>query len=96
MQEMEGSLTYKIPHSLIEEFGKVALDNKYGDKHIETLALVTGVWSQGNLIAKDLIFPKQRGTSFDVEDLGNFKWLLAFNLFNYFCVKVNKKIVYCR
>ena len=49
----------------------MALLNKKDKNHIETLALIAGVWSGRHLIAKDLIFPKQNGSSSDVEDLGN-------------------------
>ena len=66
----QNEFLYKIPSSIIEKFGKVALENKYLNRHIETLALITGVWSGNEIIAKDLIFPKQRGSSTDVEDLG--------------------------
>ena len=69
---MDDKVLYKIPYQMLQEFGKVALENKHIDSHIETLALVTGVWSEKNLIARELIFPKQKGTTSWVEDLGNF------------------------
>ena len=63
-------ITYKIPKDLIDSFIKEALKNKGTNGHIECLALVAGQWNGNQLIAKDLIFPKQRGTSTSVEDLG--------------------------
>ena len=68
---MADDVIYKIPYQIIEEFEKVSLLNKKAGSHIETLALITGVWSGRHFIAKDLIFPKQNGSSSDVEDLGN-------------------------
>ena len=70
-ETMENDVVYEIPYQMIEAFGKVALLNKKDKNHIETLALIAGVWSGRHLIAKDLIFPKQNGSSSDVEDLGN-------------------------
>ena len=46
------------------------LKNKTTNGHIETLALITGCWNGSTLIAKDVIFPKQTGTSMEVEDRG--------------------------
>ena len=63
-------VTYKISKQLIDAFTKEALKNRNKSGHNETLALIAGVWQEGELIAKDLIFPKQNGTSSDVEDLG--------------------------
>ena len=67
---MMAAITYKIPKDLIDSFIKEALKNKGKNGHIESLALVVGHWHGNQLIARDLIFPKQRGTSSSVEDLG--------------------------
>ena len=64
-------IAYKIPKGLIQAFETEALKNRSKNGHIETLALVAGTFSEGALVAKDLIFPNQKGTSSDVEDLGN-------------------------
>ena len=68
---MADDVVYKIPYQMIEEFGRVSLLNKKNGSHVETLALIAGFWSGRQLIAKDLIFPKQNGSTSDVEDLGN-------------------------
>lgn len=67
---MMATITYKVPKDLIDDFTKEALKNKDKDGYVETLALVTGYLSGTQLIAKDLIFPKQKGTSTSVENLG--------------------------
>ena len=69
---MMARITYKIPKDLIDGFIKEALKNTDRNGHIESLALVAGYWNGNELIAKDLIFPKQRGTSSSVEDLGKY------------------------
>ena len=81
---IENEIVYKIPNKIIEEFAKVALENKCHGAHIETLALVTGVWCGKVLIAKELIFPRQKGSVTDVEDLGNSSLVLKCNWKNSF------------
>ena len=73
---MMAPITYKIPKDLIDSFVKEALKNKNTNDHIETLALVVGYRSGNQLVAKDLIFPKQKGTSTSVEDLGKYLMFL--------------------
>ena len=68
---MNGTIKYIICEEIIKIFCKEALKNKSSNGHIETLALVTGYWDGTSLIADGLIFPKQSGTSTEVEDLGN-------------------------
>ena len=68
--DIQRKILYKIPNDIIKEFGKLALENKSLNGHIETLALITGFWSGNDIIAKELIFPKQRGSPIAVEDLG--------------------------
>ena len=68
---MNGKIRYIISEEILETFCWEALKNKSPSGHIETLALVTGYWNGTNLIADGLIFPKQSGTSTEVEDLGN-------------------------
>ena len=69
---------YKISNSLLEKFATEAKQNisQKGD-HRETLAFVTGCWEEqeNEIIAKEVIFPKQRGTSTEVEDLGKYIFL---------------------
>lgn len=80
----EEEVVYKIPNQIIQEFCQVALNNKDTRGHIETLGLITGVWSGKDLIAKELIFPQQKGSASYVEDLGN-------NMFFYYY----SHIIYC-
>ena len=64
-------LNYKIPEKLIYQFASEAKENwSEIEGHCETLAVLTGHWSGNNLIAHDLVFPKQKGSTSDVEDLG--------------------------
>ncbi len=66
---------YKIPKGLLEKFATEAKQNRcYKGDHRETLAFVTGCWreQENDIIAKEVIFPKQRGTSSNVEDLGKY------------------------
>ena len=63
-------MEYKIPKDLIDNFIKEALQSRDDNGQVESLALVAGFLDGNQLTAKDLIFPKQKGTSFDVEDLG--------------------------
>ena len=66
---------YRIPNGLLEKFATEAKQNRTdkGD-HRETLAFITGCWNEqeNEIIAKEIIFPKQRGTSTEVEDLGKY------------------------
>ena len=81
MQEME--ISYSVPRDLLEKFAVEAQQNKCvnGDGHKETLAFITGHWLQNKIFAKDLIFPKQRGSSTDVEDLGkNYQTMISKNI----------------
>ena len=65
-----------VQQNFIEEFLKVAKNNlSVGDdnQHVETLAYLLGYESeQGNLIATELIFPKQEGSPVMVVDQGKF------------------------
>ena len=65
-----------VQQNFIEEFLKVAKNNlSVGDdnQHVETLAYLLGYESeQGNLIATELIFPKQEGSAVMVVDQGKF------------------------
>ena len=71
-QKVEGGITYIIPNGILEAFGRESLKNKTSNGHIETLALITGCWNGSTLIARDIIFPKQTGTSTEVEDKGKY------------------------
>ena len=63
-----------IQENFIEDFMKVAKHNlSVGDNlHVETLAYLLGYESEGNLIATELIFPKQEGSAVQVADQGKF------------------------
>ena len=64
-----------VQQNFIEEFLKVAKNNlSVGDdnQHVETLAYLLGHESEGNLIATELIFPKQKGSAVMVVDQGKF------------------------
>ena len=63
-----------IQENFIEDFMKVAKHNlSVGDnQHVETLAYLLGHESEGNLIATELIFPKQEGSAVMVLDQGKF------------------------
>ena len=65
-----------VQQNFIEEFLKVAKNNlSVGDdnQHVETLAYLLGYESEhGNLIATELIFPKQEGSAVMVVDQGKF------------------------
>ena len=63
-----------VQKNFIEEFLKVAKNNlSVGDNlHVETLAYLLGHESEGNLIATELIFPKQKGSAVKVVDEGKF------------------------
>ena len=81
MQGME--ISYSVPRDLLEKFAVEAQQNKCvnGGGHKETLAFITGHWLQNKLFAQDLIFPKQRGSSTEVEDLGkNYQTMISKNI----------------
>ena len=61
-----------VQENFIEEFMKVAKHNLSVDDnlHVETIAYLLGYESEGNLIATELIFPKQEGSSVMVVDQG--------------------------
>ena len=63
-----------VQETFIEEFMKVAKHNlSVSDNlHVETLAYLLGYESEGNLIATELIFPKQEGSPVMVVDQGKF------------------------
>ena len=63
------------PRDMIEEFVKVAISEVYSSGKIECLAYVAGYKDKNNLIGTHLIFPRQLGTSWKVEDLGNYSIL---------------------
>ena len=62
----------KIPQELIQRFLEIASNNKAEDKgHIETLAYLMGHKQEnGTIVATELIFPAQKGSSTLVEDEG--------------------------
>ena len=63
--------TYQISKNLIEFFAKEALKNVSGINQLnETLAYIVGHKNENHVVADEIIFPKQRGSSSDVEDLG--------------------------
>ena len=73
------TMQYNIPSKLFEEFGRVARENlDENGFQIETLGILIGIKEGSEITAKELIFPDQRGTASDVEDLG--KLTEAFDL----------------
>ena len=61
----------KIPESIVSEFVEVSSKNFSRDSgHIETLAFLVGYKNDNDVIATELIFPKQLGTPTKVDDLG--------------------------
>ena len=63
---------YIISDDLISQFMKVAGTNTsiQDSQHLETLAFLLGYSENDNLIATDLIFPKQDGQAHKVDDQG--------------------------
>ena len=85
---------YKIPESMIKCFTEYAAKNKSSvdKKHIETLAFLVGYKEDNEIIGTDLVFPKQKGAAFDVEDHG--KCLPTFeyeNLWALFSINIMHK-----
>ena len=75
-----------VQENFIEEFMKVAKHNlSVSDNlHVETLAYLLGYESEGNLIATELIFPKQEGSAVMVLDQGKFTIIgLSFDVFGF-------------
>ena len=62
----------QIPQELIGRFLEVASNNKAEDgRHIETLAYLIGYKQKnGTIVATELVFPAQKGSSIHVEDEG--------------------------
>ena len=63
---------YIIGDDLLSQFTRVAVKNTsiQDGQHLETLAFLLGYSSNDNLIATDLIFPKQHGQACKVDDEG--------------------------
>ena len=63
---------YIIADDLISQFMKIAGKNIsiQDGQHVETLAFLLGYSENDNMIATDLIFPKQDGQAHKVDDLG--------------------------
>ena len=62
----------QIPCSVISKFVEVSSQNFSIDcEHIETLAFLIGYINENDVIATELIFPKQHGTPCKVDDLGD-------------------------
>ena len=63
---------YIIGDDLLSQFTKVAVKNTsiQDGQHVETLAFLLGYSANDNLIATDLIFPKQIGQAHKVDDQG--------------------------
>ena len=61
-----------IPNELIDKFVSVSSQNvsKEDGKHLETLAFLSGIRQNGNLIGSDLIFPRQNCRPNSVEEQG--------------------------
>ena len=63
---------YIIGDDLLTQFTKVAVKNTsiQDGQHLETLAFLLGYSANDNLIATDLVFPKQYGQAHKVDDEG--------------------------
>ena len=63
---------YIIGDDLLSQFTKVAVKNTsiQDGQHVETLAFLLGYLDNDNLIATDIIFPKQHGQAHKVDDEG--------------------------
>ena len=103
--DSQKKILYKIPNGIIQEFGRLALENRSINGHIETLALITGVQSGNDIIAKELIFPRQKGSPIAVEDLGKYSCNIhTANSYSENTVEVQQKdcslfwiaVIYCR
>ena len=92
---MMATITYKVPKDLIDDFTTEALKNKDRHGHVESLALVAGHWNGNQLIANDLIFPKQRGTSNSVEDLGKYSIFILSTFLLGFTKKTSEYAAVC-
>ena len=67
--------TKEIPQELIKRYLEVASNNKSPEdgRHIETLAYLMGHRQEnGTIVATELIFPAQKGSSIQVDDEGKF------------------------
>ena len=87
-----------VQENFIEEFMKVAKHNLSVDDnlHIETLAYLLGYESEGNLIATELIFPKQEGSSVMVVDQGKLLGCLCWCIWVLGMLKVAFCTALCR
>ena len=77
-------MRYKIPHTVLTTFLEHAVNNfaandnagsshlPHHGYHIETLAFLVGIQDGEEILATEIIFPKQFGTSGHVEDLGKY------------------------
>ena len=83
---------YIIADDLLSQFTKVAVTNvsNHDGQHVETLSLLLGYSDNDNLIATDLVFPKQNGQAHKVDDEGIV--MLHFKLF-YCLLKVTSFVV---
>ena len=62
--------SYKVHTQLLYNFLIEALKNKSLDGNLETLAYITGHIQNGVIVSHDLVYPKQRGSVSNVDDLG--------------------------
>ena len=84
-------MEYQIPSQILHYFGSECLRNLGTDgQHVETLAVALGHKKDNQILIEELIFPKQSGSSFNVEDLGklcfNFNSILICNVLTAFYV----------
>ena len=62
--------SYKIHTQLLYNFVIESLKNRSLDGNLETLAYVSGHIQNGVVISHDLVYPRQRGSVSNVDDLG--------------------------
>ena len=73
----------KIPGAIISQFVEISSKNISTDcGHIETLAFLIGNEIDNEVIATELVFPKQDGTPIKVDDLGIDEYNCFFDFTN--------------
>ena len=70
----------KIPEFIISKFVQLSSKNYLEEcGHVETLAFIIGYEKDDEVIATEIVFPKQHGTPDKVEDLG--KYIFHFQIY---------------
>ena len=62
---------YKIPTKVLESFSDICIHNVDSNgSQVETLAILIGYKDKEDLVATEIVFPQQIGSSTHVEDKG--------------------------